>query len=71
MQNQRPPQAQAAHSQSDDLANVMNANTQAALGSDVASVLKNTYMLLGLTLAFSALIAYLSMDMPRPGFLLS
>jgi modulator of FtsH protease len=71
MQDQRPSQAQAAHSQSDDLASVMNANTQAALGSDVASVLKNTYMLLGLTLAFSAAIAYFSMDMQRPGFMVT
>ncbi|KZY71120.1 BAX inhibitor protein [Oleiphilus sp. HI0071] len=44
---------------------------QAALGTDVASILKNTYMLLGLTLAFSAFVAYLSMDAPRPGILVT
>jgi modulator of FtsH protease len=35
-----------------------------------ASVLKNTYMLLGATIAFSAIVAFFSMDMPRPGFLM-
>ena len=34
------------------------------------SVLKNTYWLLGSTLAFSALVAYLSMNAPRPGLIL-
>ncbi len=33
------------------------------------TVLKNTYWLLGSTLAFSAVIAYLSMSAPRPGLL--
>jgi len=66
MLDKRTPQ-----NQSDELASVMNPNAQAALDSSAASVLKNTYMLLGLTIAFSALTAYLSMDMPRPGFLLT
>ena len=42
------------------------ATYDAAVGSDASSVLRNTYMLLGLTLAFSALIAYLSMSMGWP-----
>jgi modulator of FtsH protease len=44
---------------------------EAAVSSSVSAntVLKNTYWLLGGTLAFSALIAYLSMNAPRPGFL--
>lgn len=70
MQDKRFSQSHAATRQ-DDLSQVMNGSAPAALGSDVASVLKNTYMLLGLTIAFSAVIAYLSMDMPRPGFLIT
>jgi len=69
MLNRRPNQAQAAH-HSNDLANAMNPN-KAVVGAEAAAVLKNTYMLLGLTIAFSALTAYLSMDMPRPGFLIT
>lgn len=72
MQDNRHPQAQAAHSQS-DLANIMGGNSQAALSANVASVLRNTYMLLGMTLAFSAFVAYLSMAMgaPRPGLIIT
>jgi len=69
MQNKRYPHAQAAHTHHDDLGNIMNTDAQVALGSDVASVMKNTYLLLGMTIAFSAAIAYLSMGMPHPGFL--
>jgi len=35
-----------------------------------ASVLRNTYMLLGVTIAFSAIVAFFSMDMPRPGIIM-
>ena len=70
MRNDNSPQVRVANAQHDDLSNVMSGN-QAVLGSDVASVLKNTYMLLGITLAFSAFVAYLSMDMPRPGFIIT
>ncbi|MDX5298913.1 MAG: Bax inhibitor-1/YccA family protein [Gammaproteobacteria bacterium] len=42
----------------------------AALEVDTARVLRNTYMLLGMTVAFSALIAWFSMDAPRPHFLI-
>jgi len=35
-----------------------------------ASVLKNTYMLLATTIAFSAIVAFFSMDMPRPGLIM-
>jgi len=67
MQDKRFP-----NSQNEDLSTIMNASGQkAALESSAASVLKNTYMLLGLTIAFSAVVAYLSMDMPRPGFLIT
>ena len=38
--------------------------------SGAASVLKNTYMLLGTTIAFSAIVAFFSMDMPRPGLIM-
>jgi modulator of FtsH protease len=73
MQDRQHPPANAAHSNSDGLANIMNANAQAALSSDVSSVLRNTYMLLGMTLAFSAFVAYLSMamNMPHPGFIVT
>jgi len=49
------------------------ATYDATVGSDVSSVLRNTYMLLGLTLAFSAFIAYLSMSMgwPHPGLIIT
>jgi modulator of FtsH protease len=73
MQDNRHPQAQAAHTQGDNLANIMGANSQAALGADVSSVLKNTYMLLGLTLAFSAAVAYIAMviNAPHPGMIIT
>jgi modulator of FtsH protease len=70
MQDKQFPQAKATAASADQLGQVMG-NSQAALGTDVASVLKNTYMLLGLTLAFSAFVAYLSMDAPRPGILVT
>lgn len=70
MQDKQFPQAKAAAANTDQLGQVMG-NGQAALGTNVASVLKNTYMLLGLTLAFSAFVAYLSMDAPRPGILVT
>ncbi len=63
--------SQAANANQDELGQLMNGNAQAALGSDAASVLKNTYMLLGLTITFSAVIAYFSMNMPRPGFIIT
>jgi modulator of FtsH protease len=70
MQDKQFPQAKAASADADHLGQVMGSG-QAALGTDVASILKNTYMLLGLTLAFSAFVAYLSMDAPRPGILVT
>ncbi|PIE43093.1 MAG: BAX inhibitor protein [Gammaproteobacteria bacterium] len=40
---------------------------------ETSKVLKNTYMLLGLTLAFSAFVAYMSMslNMPHPGMIIT
>ncbi|MCH2157779.1 MAG: Bax inhibitor-1/YccA family protein [Oleiphilaceae bacterium] len=70
MQDKQFPQSKVATAEQDNLAQVMG-NSQAALGADVSSVLKNTYMLLGLTIAFSALVAYLSMDAPRPGIIVT
>ena len=64
MQDKRFPQSQVSHGSQHELGSVMNTNAQAALGSDVASVLKNTYMLLGLTLAFSAFTAFLTVNVP-------
>jgi modulator of FtsH protease len=71
MQNKQFPQSNAASADHDKLGQIMGADSQAAVGGDVVSVLKNTYMLLGLTVAFSALVAYLSMDMPRPGIIVT
>ena len=71
MQDKRFPNAQSASSEAADLSNIMNANGQSALNTSQASVLKNTYLLLGITIAFSALTAYLSMDLPRPGFIVT
>lgn len=71
MQNKQFPQSNAAAADHDKLGQIMGADSQAAVGGDVVSVLKNTYMLLGLTVAFSALVAYLSMDMPRPGIIVT
>ena len=44
-----------------------------AAESEVASVLRNTYMLLGMTLAFSAVVAFITMSMglPRPGLIIT
>ena len=47
-----------------------NTAATSQVDTGAASVLKNTYMLLGATIAFSALVAFFSMDMPRPGFLI-
>src|SRR5690554_3894432 len=69
MRNDNSPQVRAANNH-DEIPNVMHEN-QAVLSSDAASVLKNTYMLLGITIAFSALVAYLAMDMPRPGIIVT
>lgn len=71
MQDKRFPQAQAATAQQDQLSTVMGGQGQALVGADAAAVLKNTYMLLGLTIAFSALVAFFSMDMPRPGIIIT
>ncbi len=69
MRNETSTQARAVPAERDEFNHLMHAETQAALHSDVASVLKNTYMLLGMTLAFSAFIAYLTVDLPFNGFL--
>ena len=45
--------------------------SDAGFDASVASVLKNTYLLLSATIAFSALTAYLSMGLPYPGFLIT
>lgn len=68
MQDKRFPQSQAA---TDQLSSVMGGQGQALVGAEAASVLKNTYMLLGLTIAFSAFVAYLSMGAARPGILIT
>jgi modulator of FtsH protease len=64
MRNENSTQARVVQAQHGDFGDMMHSNTQAVLQSDVASVLKNTYMLLGMTLAFSAFTAYLTVDMP-------
>lgn len=64
MRNENSTQARVVPAQHGDFRDMMNSNTQVASHSDVAKVLKNTYMLLGMTLAFSAFVAYLSVDMP-------
>jgi modulator of FtsH protease len=61
MQDKRFP-SNPVPSQQDHFNQVMHGNAQAALDTNVASVLKNTYMLLGLTLAFSALVAWSTVD---------
>lgn len=71
MQNKQFPQSKVTTANNDQLSQVMGNGQQAALGADVSSVLKNTYMLLGLTLAFSAFVAFMSMDAPRPGILVT
>ncbi len=59
-------------------ANVADAAVVSGDSANVASyetskVLKNTYMLLGMTLAFSALVAYIAMQMnaPHPGIIIT
>jgi len=71
MQDKQFPQSKVTTANSNQLAQVMGNGQQAALGADVSSILKNTYMLLGLTLAFSAFVAYMSMNAPRPGILVT
>ena len=70
MQDKQFPQSKVTAAHAEQLSQVTG-NGLAAVDSGVASVLKNTYMLLGLTLAFSAVIAYLSMDAPRPGIIVT
>ncbi|MBO6851386.1 MAG: FtsH protease modulator YccA, partial [Marinobacter sp.] len=41
------------------------------ISADAMNVLRNTYMLLGMTLAFSALTAFLNMNGAHPGFLIT
>ena len=41
------------------------------ISADAMNVLRNTYMLLGMTLAFSALTAFLNMNGTHPGFLIT
>ena len=41
------------------------------ISDDAMKVLRNTYMLLGMTLAFSALTAFLNMNGTHPGFLIT
>lgn len=50
---------------------ITQTQTGTTLDTGAASVLRNTYMLLGLTIAFSAVVAFFSMNMPRPGFLIT
>lgn len=69
MQDNRFPRSQTASSQGDQLGSVMGSQPAALVGAEASAVLKNTYMLLGLTITFSAVIAYLSMNMPRPNFI--
>lgn len=66
MENRRfsVPQDQAAHS-------ATQTGTATGISADAMKVLRNTYMLLGMTLAFSAVIAFFSMNAPHPGFLIT
>ncbi|MDG2940635.1 Bax inhibitor-1 family protein [Bisgaard Taxon 10/6] len=52
---------------------VFDSRDQASLLLSTHKVLRNTYFLLGLTLAFSALVAYISMslNLPSPGILIT
>ncbi|WP_404362461.1 Bax inhibitor-1/YccA family protein [Marinobacter sp.] len=45
--------------------------TSTGISADAMNVLRNTYMLLGMTLAFSAVVAYLSMGAQHPGFIVT
>ena len=53
--------------------NLISARTRTPTAVQVNNVLRNTYLLLGMTLAFSAATAVLSMAMnaPYPGFLIT
>ncbi|MCY4563405.1 MAG: Bax inhibitor-1 family protein, partial [Gammaproteobacteria bacterium] len=53
--------------------NLISARTRTPTAVQVNSVLRNTYLLLGMTLAFSAATALVSMAMnaPYPGFLIT
>ena len=53
--------------------NVNTLDRSASSAIEVNKVLKNTYMLLGLTLAFSAFVAYLAavMQLPHPGIIIT
>lgn len=63
MENRRYPDApQKAASMSNN-----SASTSIGYSDDVVAVLRNTYMLLGMTLAFSAAVAWMSMDAVYPG----
>ncbi|CAI8163318.1 MAG: Modulator of FtsH protease YccA [Pseudidiomarina mangrovi] len=52
-------------------AHISTARSESALATN--KVLRNTYMLLGMTLGFSAFVAYISasMGLPHPGFLVT
>lgn len=63
MENRRYPDApQKAPNMSNS-----SASTSVGYSDDVVTVLRNTYMLLGMTLAFSAFVAWMSMDATYPG----
>ena len=49
---------------------VLDGDYQVLSGAEANSVLRNTYWLLGMTLAFSSVVAYFSMSAPRPGIIL-
>jgi len=57
---------QAAYSPSSE-----SASTGIGISDDAKKVLRNTYMLLGMTLAFSAVTAFLNMNGTHPGFLIT
>lgn len=62
MENKRYPDAQQR------AASISNSSAQSiGYSDDVVAVLRNTYMLLGLTLLFSAAIAWMSMGAAYPG----
>lgn len=71
MQDNRFSQSQVAAARQDELGSVMHGQGQALSGAKAAAVLKNTYLLLGLTVAFSALVAYFSMGLPHPGLIVT
>lgn len=67
MENNRYPDAQqrAASTSSNDSA------ISIGYSDDVVAVLRNTYMLLGMTLLFSAAVAWMSMGAAHPGFIVT